>query len=54
MPQMTGERILAGIPHEEDLSLLKTAGMKTPQFSNIVVDILDSNRTFCKEKGDYQ
>ena len=54
MPQMTDERVRAGIPHVDNLSLLKTAGIKTPLVSNIVVDILDSDGTFSKEKGDYQ
>ena len=54
MPQMTDERVRAGIPHEEDLSLLKISGMKTLQVSKIVVDILDSDGTFSKEKGDYR
>lgn len=35
MPQMTDERVLAGIPHEEDLSLLNEVSMKTAGVSHL-------------------
>ena len=35
MPQMTDERVRAGIPHEEDLSLLNEVSMKTAGVSHL-------------------
>ena len=35
MPHMTDERVRAGIPHEEDLSLLNEVSMKTAGVSHL-------------------
>jgi len=54
MPQMTDERVRAGVSHEEIISFLNPNDVKTHQVFNKVVDILDSDGTFSKEKGEYQ